>query len=308
VTRAIPPDKGQGDKKSRRSSSSKSAQLERHDDGPTQLDGPKAMRADSAPTNVDGPKVRAPADIHDTSDDPLLLGDDGDASPWDEDDDASEDPTIYRGDKPPKPSSSRRLSPTLMRVFQRRREQIGLSIEQLSKLTGIELQELIRFEGTNGNHRLVYDHVVLIAKVLGVRPEDMPGMRVREARDPIAGSISNLTTAVLAGPLLTFEGKSGERFGGDHERVGTTPHFSVKLTDSTLADVWPKGTVLTFVADLQPKAGDIAMLRHRKTKQLAMRRVMPMLLAPICVWQVAFPMPSPDWQPIARLQVVLPRP
>ena len=307
MTRAIPPDKGQGDKKSRRPAS-KSPHVERHDDGPTQLDGPKALRADSAPTNVDGPKVSAPADLHDTSSSPLMLdGDDG-ASPWDDDDDASEDPTIYRGDKPPKPSSSRRLSPTLMRVFQRRREQIGLSIEQVSKLTGIDLQELVRFEGTNGNHRLVYDHVVLLAKVLGVRPEDMPGMRTRESRDPVAGAIAQLTTALLAGPMLTFEGKSGERFGGDHERVGTTSHFSVKLADSTLADVWPKGALLTFVADLSPKSGDVAMLRHRKTKQLAMRRVLPMLLAPICVWQVAFPMPSPDWQPIARLQVVLPRP
>lgn len=266
------------------------------------LDGPKALRGDSAPTNVDGPAVAAPADMHDTSSDPFDVGE-----PFG-DDDATEDPTIYRGDKPPKPSSSRRLSPTLMRVFQRRREQIGLSLEQLAKLTGIDLQELLRFEGTNGNHRLVYDHAVLVAKVLGVRPEDMPGMRQREHRDPILAGVTALTTTLLAGPMLTFEGKQGERFGGDHASVGSTPHFSVRLADSTLTDVWPKGSILCFVADLQPKVADVAMLRHKKTKQLAIRRVTPKVYAPICVWQIAFESPSPEWSPVARLQVVLPRP
>jgi hypothetical protein len=268
-------------------------------------DGPRG--ADSARTIVDGPEVLAPADMHDTSSDPFLLHDEDD-SPWGDDDDASEDPTIYRGDKPPRPSSSRRLSPTLMRIFQRRREQIGLSIAQVAKLTGIEEEELMRFEGTSGNHRLVYDHVVLLAKVLGVRAEDMPGLRPRETKDVIAAAINALATTVLAGPMLVFEGKSGERYGGDHERVGTTPHFSVRISDSSLADVFPKGALLTFVADLQPRAGDIALLRHRKTKQLSLRRVTPSAFVGLSSWQPGFPAPSPDWTPVARLQVLLPRP
>jgi transcriptional regulator with XRE-family HTH domain len=270
------------------------------------LDGPRG--ADTSPTNVDGPAVVAPADMHDTSSDPFLLHDEPDSPFGFDDEDANEDPTIYRGDKPPRPSSSRRLSPTLMRIFQRRREQIGLSIEQVAKLTGIEEEELVRFEGTNGNHRLVYDHVVLIAKVLGVRAEDLPGLRARETKDAIASSINALTTTILSGPMLVFEGKSGERYGGDHERVGTTPHFSVRIGDSSLGEVFPKGALLTFVADLQPKNGDIALLRHRKTKQLSLRRVTPSSFVGLASWQPGFVAPSPDWTPVARLQVVLPRP
>lgn len=269
------------------------------------LDGPRG--ADTAPTNVDGPEVAAPADMHDTSSDPFLLHDDG-SSPFGDDEDASEDPTIYRGDKPPRPSSSRRLSPTLMRVFQRRREQIGLSLAQVAKLTGIDEDELLRFEGTNGNHRLVYDHVVLLAKVLGVRADDLPGLRSRETKDPIASAINNLTTTVMSGPMLVFEGKSGERYGGDHERVGTTPHFSVRIGDSSLAEVFPKGALLTFVADLAPKTGDIALLRHRKTKQLSLRRITATAFVGLASWQPGFVVPSPDWTPVARLQVLLPRP
>jgi transcriptional regulator with XRE-family HTH domain len=304
VTRSTPPDKGQPEKPEKKVRSVR-ARLDRHDDGPTMLDGPKG--ADSTPTNLDGPAVMAPADMHDTSSDPFLLHDE-DESPFGDDDDASEDPTIYRGDKPPKPSSSRRLSPTLMRIFQRRREHIGLSIEQVAKLTGIEEEELMRFEGTSGNHRLVYDHVVLLAKVLGVRADELPGLRGRETKDAIAAAIGSLSTTVMAGPMLVFEGKSGERYGGDHERVGTTPHFSVRIGDSSLGEVFPKGALLTFVADLQPRHGDIALLRHRKTKQLSLRRVMPTLFVGLASWQPGFAAPSPDWTPVARLQVVLPRP
>ena len=166
----------------------------------------------------------------------------------------------------------------------------------------------MRFEGTNGAHRLVYDHAVILAKALGVRSEDMPGMRTRETKDPIGSAVSTLATTAMSGPMLTFEGKAGERFGGDHERVGTTPHFSVKVGDSSLAEVFPKGALLTFVADSQPQLHDVVLLRHRKTKQLAMRRLTKTQLAPLVSWQPAYPSPSSDWQPVARLQVVLPRP
>ncbi|HWE28924.1 MAG TPA: helix-turn-helix transcriptional regulator, partial [Polyangia bacterium] len=152
------------------------------DDGPTSIDGPKikdvitnvdAQRLGER-TNVDGPRVSAPIDAHDTA------RSDFDLDAADDDDDAGDDvddPTVYRGDKPQKPSSSRRLSPTLMRIFQRKREQIGLSIAQVAKLTGIDVEELTRFEGTNGQHRLVYDYAVLVARVLGIAPKDLPGLR-----------------------------------------------------------------------------------------------------------------------------------
>jgi hypothetical protein len=275
------------------------------DDGPTVLDGPRLDDADSArlsdPTNVDGPRVIAPADAHDTVSSELMVDGEEDAG-FD-----GEDPTIYRGDKPPKPSSSRRLSPTLMRIFQRKREQIGLTIAQLGKLTGIDEEELLRFEGTNGQHRLLYDHAVLIARVLGIRPQDMPGLRsTREAKDAVGAALGSLMTTLVSGPLLTFEGKQGERFGGDLERVGTTPHFAVKLGDSSLGEAWPKGALLGFVMDAGPQAGDVVLLRNKRSKQLALRRVTGQAWAPLAPWQPAYPVGG-EWVPVARLQVVLPR-
>src|SRR6202012_2286793 len=147
-------------------------------------------------------KVAAPLD----ADDPARSGFGVDE---DEDEDDVEDPTIYRGDKPSKPSSSRRLSPTLMGIFQRKREQIGLSIAQVAKLTGIDVEELTRFEGPNGQHRLVYDHAVLVARVLGIAPKDMPGLRSgKEPRDAVGAALGSLQTTLTMGPMLTFEGKA----------------------------------------------------------------------------------------------------
>ena len=252
-------------------------------------------------TNVDGPRVAAPLDTHDTA--RAEFGFDGD----DDDGDDVDDPTVYRGDRPPKPSSSRRLSPTLMRIFQRKREQIGLSIAQVAKLTGIDVEELTRFEGTNGQHRLVYDHAVLLARVLGIAPKDMPGLRsAKESRDAVGGALGSLSTTLLSGPMLTFEGKSGERFGGDLERVGTTPHFGVKLGDASLGDGWPRGALLGFLMDASPAAGDVVLVRHKKTKQLAMRRASARTWAPLAAWQPPFPVGG-EWLPVARLQVILPR-
>jgi transcriptional regulator with XRE-family HTH domain len=194
-----------------------------------------------------------------------------------------------------------------MRIFQRKREQIGLSLQQVAKLTGIDLEELTRFEGTNGQHRLVYDHAVLLARVLGISPKDMPGLRtVKESRDAVGAALGSLQTTLCSGPMLTFEGKAGERFGGDLERVGTTPHFGIKIGDSSLGDNWPRGTLLGFVMTATPTAGDVVLVRHKRTKQLALRRTSGTAWAPLASWQPPFPVGG-DWVPVARLQVVLPR-
>jgi transcriptional regulator with XRE-family HTH domain len=289
---------------------------DRHgDDGPTSIDGPRIKEAvtnvDSnrlgENTNVDGPRVAAPMDVRDTARAGFAHEPHNEIDRDDDDEDADEDPTVYRGDKPQKPSSSRRLSPTLMRIFQRKREQIGLSIAQVAKLTGIEVEELTRFEGTNGQHRLVYDHAVLLARVLGVAPKDMPGLRsAKESRDAVGAALGSLQTTLCTGPLLTFEGKSGERFGGDLERVGTTPHFGVRIGDASLGDAWPRGALLGFLMDATPSPGDVVLVRHKRTKQIALRRATGQAWAPLASWQPAFPVGG-DWLPLARLQVVLAR-
>ncbi|MGZ3426309.1 MAG: hypothetical protein ACXVCV_06650, partial [Polyangia bacterium] len=148
---------------------------------------------------------------------------------------------------------------------------------------------------------------VLVARVLGVSPKDMPGLRSsKEARDAVGAALGSLSTTLCTGPLLTFEGTAGERFGGDLERVGTTPHFGVKLGDASLGDSWPKGALLGFLMDASPSAGDVVLVRHKKTKQLALRRATGQAWAPLASWQPSFPVGG-DWSPVARLQVLLPR-
>jgi transcriptional regulator with XRE-family HTH domain len=311
-----------------RRKSSPHGRRDANDDGPTATDAPSESEA----TSIDGPKIEGPkiesaVEGHDTVSNELSvdevgsdtidgsvrvpqLGGDGGG---DEDDDAlfdfdsEDDPTIYRGDRPPRPSSSRRLSPTLMKVFQRKREQIGLSLEQLAKLTGIEAEELLRFEGTNGGHRLVYDHVVLLARVLGIRPEEMPGLRSgRKTKSAAGAALGSLETALLGGPVLTFEGKSGERFGGDLERLGTTPHFAIRLGDGSLGEGWPKGALLGLLMDASPAPGDVVLVRNKRNKQLALRRAAASAWAPLAPWQPSYPQGG-DWLAMARLQVLLPR-
>jgi transcriptional regulator with XRE-family HTH domain len=252
----------------------------------------KTRLPDDAPTAIDGPKLQQ-LDAADTDRDSF--------------DDLADEVTHHRGSHPPKPSTSRRLSPTLMKIFQRRREQIGLTIEQVAKLAGVEEDELMRFEGTNGQHRLLYDHAVIIARVLGVLPQDMPGLRTREAKDDLLPVVQELERALLAGPQLTFEGKSGERFGGDLERVATTPAFAVRIGDSSLGDAWPKGTVLGFIAGSAGQIGDVVLLRHRKSRTLALRRFAPPSYTGLQPWQPAYVCSHGEWIAVGRLQVILPR-
>ncbi|MEO6953845.1 MAG: helix-turn-helix transcriptional regulator, partial [Polyangia bacterium] len=44
------------------------------------------------------------------------------------------------------PGTDRRLTPTLLRVFARRRKQIGVSLDQVARLSGISTAELVRYE------------------------------------------------------------------------------------------------------------------------------------------------------------------
>jgi transcriptional regulator with XRE-family HTH domain len=218
----------------------------------------------------------------------------------------TEEVTLHRGSRPPKPSSSRRLSPTLMKVFQRRREEIGLSLSQLARITGVDRAELERFENTGGNHRLIYDHVVVIARALGIKAADLPGMRAKEDRPDATSHVEELHRTLSSGPVLTFEGASGERFGGPVERVGVVPGFAVRIGDASLHEVYAQGTLLAFVGDAAPRPGDVAVLRHRKSKQLLLRRLQPPRWNGLVSWQPAQPAGTgADWVPVARLLLVL---
>jgi transcriptional regulator with XRE-family HTH domain len=266
-------------------------------------------------TAIDGPKIRS------SLDDELFgsLPDFHGGKPPQHDPDA---PTVVRGghakrttgqferkqsggfDKPGG-QKLHRMSSTLTKVFQRRREQIGLSIDQVSKLSGITAQALKAYETAGGPDRLLYDHAVILARVLGVRPQEMPGLRPRENKDDVPGLVGELSRAVLSGPLITFDGRNGERFGGDLDRLTTAPAFALQIGDNSLGDAWPKGSLLSFVAE-QPLPGDVTLLRHRRSKLLALRRLTPPTYNGLQPWQPAY-VAAGEWMAVGRVQIVLPR-
>lgn len=233
---------------------------------------------------------------------------DADAADTFDEADADDESTIDRGSNPPRPSSSRRISPTLMRIFQRRRKEIGLSLEQLARLSGVSVEELTRFENTQGQHRLVYDHAIVLARILGLKPSDMPGLRGKEGPPDVATMAAQLERAILSGPLLVYEGTRGERFGGPLERAVIAPAFGVQLADATLGVEWPRSALLGFVIDPAPRPGEVVIIRHRRTKQLALRRLQPPTYVGLAPWQPAHPASTgSEWTPLARLHVILPR-
>ncbi len=202
-------------------------------------------------------------------------------------------------------SSGRRLSATLVKIFRRRREEIGLTLQQVSKLSGIDLTELDRYERGVEDMRVTFDHAVILGRVLGVRPQDMPGLRPREQKGDLPSAVDELRTVMAASPMLLFEGRGGERLQGDLDRIGTTPAFAVQIGDNTLGEQYGKGTILGFVADMEASPGDVLLLRHRRSKLLALRRLTPPTYNGLAAWQPAYVV-ADDWVAIGRLVVTLP--
>jgi hypothetical protein len=131
-------------------------------------------------------------------------------------------------------------------------------------------------------------------------------LRVKESRGDARALLEELHAAMAGGPMITFEGKSGERYGGEVERVITTPAFTVKLGDASLGELWPKGALLFFVAGPAPGPGAVFLLRHRKSKLLAMRRHDGGHWRGLAPWQPAYEL-GHEWLPVGRLQLIVPR-
>ncbi len=198
----------------------------------------------------------------------------------------------------------RRLSSTLGKMFGRRRKEIGLSLAQVAKLTGIGEPELAQYE-TGAVTRLPYEHAIVVSRVLGIRSQDMPGLRPREERDDVPSKLAELTQLIMAGPTVTFDGRAGEHFGGDVDRLTTMPAFALQILDHSLGEAWPKGSLLAFVSEV-PQPGDVVILRHRRSKVMALRRLTPPTYAGLQPWQPAY-VAGGEWTAIGRLSVVVPR-
>ena len=202
-------------------------------------------------------------------------------------------------------SGERRLTPTLLRIFARRRKQVGVSIEQVARLSGISKAELIRYEDETTPASISYDQVVVLARVLGLSTDELPGLRPREERFPLGLTLAELERGLLGAPLLRFEGTNGERYGGDVERAAASRAFTVRVEDSSLEPALYRGALLGFMNATRVRPGAVVLLRHRRSSLMAMRRLEPTLYRGVLPWQPSYPIGG-EWQVAGSLEVTLP--
>ncbi len=205
----------------------------------------------------------------------------------------------------PKSEEDRRLTLTLFKIFARRRVEINLSVDQLARLSGVALATLRAFEEGMPGQVITYDQAVVLARVLGVAPEELPGLRRRDERAHLGLTLSELERTLHAAPLLRFEGAHGERYGGDVERVAASKAFAVRVEDESLTPALPRGAMLGFMAGVRPRPGATLLLRHRRSALLAMRRHAPPAYVGLATWQPSYVIGG-EWHVIGSLEVILP--
>lgn len=210
-----------------------------------------------------------------------------------------------------RPSTGRRLSITLIGLFKRKRKKIGLTLEQLASLSGIDVEILTRMEANpdaaRSDHRLLYDHAVVLARALGLSPSEMPGLRSASRAEEQDAPLRALQKQLLAAPLLLFEGRSGECYHGASDRLATSDHFTIKIGDSSLEPMFAHGALLGFSSTTPGKDGDLVLLRSLTIGDLALRRVDGGVLTGLSPWMPALVHDRKEWHPLGRLEVVLPR-
>ncbi len=201
--------------------------------------------------------------------------------------------------------SERRLTSTLLRIFSRRRLQIRLSTEQLSRLSGISVEQLATLENPRPGQTLSYEHAIVLARALGVSSDEMPGLRRRDQRAHLSVTLSDLERAMIASPLLRFEGKHGERYGGDVERAASSKAYTDRIEDDSLVPSFSRGSMLAFLSGTRPKVGSTLLLRHLRSSILALRRYEPPAYAGVASWQPGY-VAGGEWHVVGCLEAMLP--
>jgi len=199
----------------------------------------------------------------------------------------------------------RRLTPTLLKIFSRRRQQIRLSLDQLARLSGISLANLEAIEQGKPGTSITYDQMVVLSRVLGVGVDQLPGLRRRETRSHLGVVLAELERSMLGAPLLRFEGRHGERYGGDVERAASSKSFTVRVEDESLEPAVMRGALLGFMSGVRPRPGGVLLLRHRRSALLALRRHEPPSYVGLVPWQPGYVVGG-EWHLVGSLEVVLP--
>jgi SOS-response transcriptional repressor LexA len=199
---------------------------------------------------------------------------------------------------------SRRLSPTLARICKRRRTAIGLSLHQLSVVSGIDEALLAEFEEAEGASGISYDHAIVLRRVLGILAGEMPGMRPREILPDSETMLGQFAQSLLSGPLIAFDRQVGERFVGDFERAVTAPLFSVRIDDDSLEPDVRKGTLIAIRPGTEAEKGDLVLIRHRRDTIHGLRRFSTSHFVGLAAWQSNHPVDE-NWRIIGRAAAFL---
>jgi transcriptional regulator with XRE-family HTH domain len=199
-----------------------------------------------------------------------------------------------------------KLTGIAIEIFKRKRAQIGLTLEQLSRISGLPFDELKELERSRPGYGLLYDHAVALARVLGIHPSELPGLRPRSQPERLA--FEDVRAWLLAMPRLRYEGQEGERIEGDVDRAGLGEAVCVQVMDQSLAGVYPRGSLLGFssVADRRVSDGVVVLLRGKRHRQLALRRAGTGLFEGVMPWQTPYVEATGEWFVVCQLTLVLP--
>jgi hypothetical protein len=199
-----------------------------------------------------------------------------------------------------KPAS--RIDLQLAQLLTRKRRAIGLSLAQASSLSGISVADIERYEREPGA-RVPFDHVVVLARVLGIPTSDLPGLR-GDGETPVQHAVKAAARA-LAEPLrVTYSSREGDdRFSGPVDALGEVGEFAIEIGDDSLAELFPQRTVLGFLRSRAPRAGDVVLALHRASSMFVLRRVRGQLLTGLTPEQPNYQLDR-SWSILGRAVVV----
>ena len=197
------------------------------------------------------------------------------------------------------PSTSR-LAAQLGKLLKRKREAIGLSLSHCSGLAGISAVDIAEYEA---GAKTPYDHAMVLARVLGLSPTELPGFR-SSSESPVKGAIASAMTGLKETMRLVYHGV-GDRFEGPVDAVAGVTEFSVEIGDQHIPE-YPRGMLLAFMRDKSAPiaasfAPGIVMAHHVGSRMMAMRRIQEDLLVGLAADIPSFHLDRKAWEIVGRL-------
>lgn len=202
----------------------------------------------------------------------------------------------------PLPSPSR-LALILGRVIKRRREAIHLTLAQVASMTNISQTQLAGYEAGS---KTPYDHAILLARLLGIRLDDLPGLRA-SSTTPLLAAIEE--TRRRAGETMRFAYtcERGEKLLGATDTLTGLSEFIVEIDDSSIAG-YPRGTMLGFLRErgTPPRLDPgLVVAQHRRSRLTVLRLVRGDVLVGLAKHVPCYQFERDAWDILGHLVLVV---